>query len=83
MIGCEFAAIFAELGSQVTVVELLDQLLPGEDKRTGRTLQQAFKRRGIESRAQGLRRGSGRSGPDGRDDSRSPRATSCRPTSCL
>ena len=50
VIGCEFAAIFAEMGSQVTVVELLDQLLPGEDKRTGRTLQQAFKRRGIESR---------------------------------
>jgi dihydrolipoamide dehydrogenase len=50
VIGCEFAAIFAELGSQVTVVELLDQLLPGEDKRTGRTLQQAFKKRGIESR---------------------------------
>jgi dihydrolipoamide dehydrogenase len=49
VIGCEFAAIFAELGSQVTIVELLDQLLPGEDKRTGRTLQQAFKRRGIES----------------------------------
>lgn len=47
VIGCEFAAVFAELGSAVTVVELLDQLLPGEDRRTGRTLQQAFKRRGI------------------------------------
>jgi dihydrolipoamide dehydrogenase len=50
VIGCEFAAIFAELGSQVTIVELLDQLLPGEDKRTGRALQQAFKKRGIEAR---------------------------------
>jgi dihydrolipoamide dehydrogenase len=50
VIGCEFAAIFAEMGSQVTVVELLDQLLPGEDKRTGRTLQQAFKKRGIDTR---------------------------------
>jgi dihydrolipoamide dehydrogenase len=50
VIGCEFAAVFAEMGSQVTVVELLDQLLPGADKRTGRTLQQAFKKRGIESR---------------------------------
>jgi dihydrolipoamide dehydrogenase len=50
VIGVEFAAIFAELGSAVTVVELLDQLLPGEDKRTGRTLQQAFKRRGIDVR---------------------------------
>jgi dihydrolipoyl dehydrogenase len=49
VIGCEFAAVFARLGSQVTVVEMLDQLLPGEDRRTGRTLQQAFKRAGIEA----------------------------------
>lgn len=48
VIGCEFASVFARLGSQVTVVEMLDQLLPGEDKRTGRTLQQAFKKAGIE-----------------------------------
>ncbi len=47
VIGCEFAAVFAELGSQVTVVELLDQLLPGEDKRVGQSLQRAFKKRGI------------------------------------
>ena len=59
MIGCEFAAVFAALGSRVTVVELLDQLLPGEDKRTGRTLQPAFKKAGIEVRAQGRRGGRG------------------------
>lgn len=47
VIGCEFAAVFAELGSTVTVVELLDQLLPGEDKRVGKALQQAFRKRGI------------------------------------
>jgi dihydrolipoamide dehydrogenase len=47
VIGCEFASVFARLGSVVTVVEMLDQLLPGEDKRTGRTLQQAFKKNGI------------------------------------
>ena len=35
------------LGTEVTVVEMLDQLLPGEDKRVGRTLQQAFKKAGI------------------------------------
>jgi dihydrolipoamide dehydrogenase len=50
VIGCEFAAVFARLGTSVTVVELLDQLLPGEDKRTGRTLQQAFRKQGIEVR---------------------------------
>lgn len=48
VIGCEFASVFAKLGSEVTVVEMLDQLLPGEDERTGRTLQQAFRRLGIE-----------------------------------
>jgi dihydrolipoamide dehydrogenase len=47
VIGSEFAAIFAGLGSQVTVVELLDQLLPGEDKRVGQSLQKAFRQKGI------------------------------------
>jgi dihydrolipoamide dehydrogenase len=47
VIGCEFASVFAKLGSEVTVVEMLDQLLPGEDKRSGRALQQAFKKTGI------------------------------------
>ncbi len=47
VIGCELASVFARLGAAVTVVEMLDQLLPGEDKRTGRTLQQAFKKNGI------------------------------------
>jgi dihydrolipoamide dehydrogenase len=48
VIGCEFASVFNRLGTHVTVVEMLDQLLPGEDKRTGRTLQQAFKKAGID-----------------------------------
>ena len=47
VIGCEFASVFSRLGSQVTVIEMLDQLLPGEDQRVGRTLQQAFKKAGI------------------------------------
>ena len=47
VIGCEFASVFSRLGSKVTVVEMLDQLLPGEDQRVGRTLQQAFKKAGI------------------------------------
>jgi dihydrolipoamide dehydrogenase len=47
VIGCEFASVFARLGTTVTVVEMLDQLLPGEDRRVGRTLQQAFKKNGI------------------------------------
>jgi dihydrolipoamide dehydrogenase len=47
VIGCEFASVFSRLGSEVTVIEMLPQLLPGEDQRVGRTLQQAFKKAGI------------------------------------
>lgn len=48
VIGCEFASVFNRLGSTVTVIEMLPQLLPGEDQRVGRTLQQAFKKAGID-----------------------------------
>jgi dihydrolipoamide dehydrogenase len=48
VIGCEFASVFARLGSRVTIVEMLPQLLPGEDRRAGRTLQTAFTRAGID-----------------------------------
>jgi dihydrolipoamide dehydrogenase len=50
VIGCEFASIFAELGSRVTVVEMLDQLIPGEDRRAASALQQSFRKAGIETR---------------------------------
>jgi dihydrolipoamide dehydrogenase len=50
VIGCEFAAVFAELGTRVTVVEMLDQLLPGEGRRVGVALLQAFKKAGIDVR---------------------------------
>jgi dihydrolipoamide dehydrogenase len=32
IIGLEMATVYAELGSQITIVELLDQLIPGADK---------------------------------------------------
>jgi dihydrolipoamide dehydrogenase len=50
VIGCEFASIFAELGARVTVVEMLAQLLPGEDRRAAAALAQAFRKAGVESR---------------------------------
>lgn len=46
-IGCEFATLFASLGARVTIVEMLEQLLPGQDARIARTLQASFKKRGI------------------------------------
>jgi dihydrolipoamide dehydrogenase len=49
-IGCEFASMMADLGSQVTVLEVLPQILPGVDKDVVPTVLKAFKNRGIEVR---------------------------------
>jgi len=46
-IGCEFASIFAQLGSQVTLIELESRLLPGLDPDLAQILQRSFKRSGI------------------------------------
>ncbi len=48
-IGCEFAQVFANLGSQVSLVELTDSLLHGLDKELSQKLQVVFKRMGIKS----------------------------------
>ena len=45
--GVEFAYVFAAYGVQVTLVELMDRLLPGEDREISKTLQTAFKKQGI------------------------------------
>jgi dihydrolipoamide dehydrogenase len=46
-IGCEFASIFAQLGSQVTLVEMENRLLPGMDPDLAKLLQRQFKQQGI------------------------------------
>lgn len=50
VIGVEFANIFSDLGSKVTVVEMLDQLLPRMDGDVAGTLAKEFKKRGIDVR---------------------------------
>jgi len=47
IIGCEFASIFARFGSEVTVIEMLDTLIPQEDADAAKELSKQFKRRGI------------------------------------
>lgn len=47
VIGCEFASIFQALGVSVTIVELLDGLLPGEDGDLRKTLLREFKKQKI------------------------------------
>jgi dihydrolipoamide dehydrogenase len=48
IIGCEFASIFERFGSQVTIVEMLSQLIPQEDEDAAKELAKQFGRRGIE-----------------------------------
>ncbi|SDH86889.1 dihydrolipoyl dehydrogenase [Alteribacillus bidgolensis] len=40
VIGCEFASIYSRMGTKVTMVEMADQLLPGEDQDVAAILQQ-------------------------------------------
>jgi dihydrolipoamide dehydrogenase len=47
VIGCEFASLFALLGTEVTVVEMLPQLLAGVDKRTAQQFQRLLEARGV------------------------------------
>ena len=46
-IGCEFASMLADFGSQVTIVEMAPRLLPGADDHVADFLARMFKRRGI------------------------------------
>src|SRR5205823_3739776 len=47
IIGCEFASIFHRFGSEVTVIEMLPQLIPSEDADAAKELAKQFKKRGI------------------------------------
>src|SRR5437667_5128568 len=46
-VGTEWATLFSAFGSEVTLVELLPNLLPVEDEDMGRTLSRSFQKRGI------------------------------------
>jgi dihydrolipoamide dehydrogenase len=48
-VGVEFASIFRSYGSEVTIIELLPRLVPGEDEAVSAELEKNFKRRGIKS----------------------------------
>ena len=47
IIGCEFASIFQRFGSEVTIIEMLPQLIPQEDADAAQELAKQFQRRGI------------------------------------
>jgi len=46
-VGVEFASIFRSYGSEVTIIELLPRLVPGEDEQVSSELERTFKKRGI------------------------------------
>lgn len=54
VIGVEFASVWRSFGSEVTIVEALDHLVPNEDVALSKGLERAFRKRGITARL-GLR----------------------------
>jgi dihydrolipoamide dehydrogenase len=47
IIGCEFASIFERFGTEVTIVEMLETLIPQEDADATSELRKSYARRGI------------------------------------
>ncbi|TZE80712.1 dihydrolipoyl dehydrogenase [Calorimonas adulescens] len=47
VIGCEFGMFFNNMGTEVTVVEMMDHALPLEDREIGREMERVFKRKKI------------------------------------
>ncbi len=46
-VGTEFSSMFTSFGTEVTLVEMLDRLLPVEDAEVSKELQRAFRKKGI------------------------------------
>ncbi len=45
--GCEFACLFSGLGTNVTIVELMDRVLPMEDEEISATMSRELKKRNV------------------------------------
>ncbi len=57
-IGVEFAQIFSSLGTKVTIVELMEEILPMEDRSVGEVLAKVLRKQGVDihtsSKVEGL-----------------------------
>lgn len=51
VIGMEMATVYSDLGSQVTVIEAMDRILPGMDKEISQNLKMIMKKRGVDIHA--------------------------------
>jgi dihydrolipoamide dehydrogenase len=47
VIGVEFASVWRSFGAEVTIVEALPRLVPAEDEAASKTVERAFRKRGI------------------------------------
>ena len=64
VIGCEFASMLNGLGVQITIVEMLERLLPIEDKEISNAITRAFQKAGITVKT-GVQAGNIQAGPQG------------------
>ncbi len=46
-VGCEFASMYHDLGTKVTLLEYFPQIVPLEDREVSQTLERSFTRRGM------------------------------------
>ncbi|HEV7589962.1 MAG TPA: dihydrolipoyl dehydrogenase [Longimicrobium sp.] len=46
-IGCEFADVYAAFGTQVTIIEVADRILPLEDKDCSTVVEKSYRKRGM------------------------------------
>ena len=56
-IGCEFASMLADMGTRVTILEALPNILPGVDSDVTAVVVKSFARRGIDIRTKAMVRG--------------------------
>ena len=49
-VGLELGSVWSRLGAEVTVVELLDRIVPGSDRQMGRLLERALTKQGMKFR---------------------------------
>ena len=47
VIGCEFASFLVDVGSEVHVFEVMDQIIPGSDAEAAKQLQRQLQKRGV------------------------------------
>ena len=47
-VGTEFASVFLRYGSKVTLIEMMDRVLPGEDEEVSAAAEKSFKKQGMD-----------------------------------